>query len=122
MLTNQPITVTLAEEILKDMIPQKNQKLISLDMIQKSVAEHYKMSVQEFKQKKRTRTIAFPRQIAMFLCREMTDLSLEQIGDKFGGRDHTTVIHACEKISELKKMNPLVEKSINDIISKIKSS
>ncbi|NBJ15772.1 MAG: chromosomal replication initiator protein DnaA [Dehalobacter sp. 4CP] len=122
MLTNQPITVTLAEEILKDMIPQKNQKLISLDMIQKSVAEHYKMSIQEFKQKKRTRTIAFPRQIAMFLCREMTDLSLEQIGDKFGGRDHTTVIHACEKISELKKNDPLVEKSINDIISKIKSS
>ncbi|UWG97264.1 chromosomal replication initiator protein DnaA [Dehalobacter sp. DCM] len=122
MLTNQPITVSLAEEILKDMIPQKNQKVISLEVIQKNVADHYKMSIQEFKQKKRTRTIAFPRQIAMYLCRELTDLSLEQIGDKFGGRDHTTVIHACDKIGDLKKNDPSVEKSINEIISKIKSS
>ncbi len=122
MLTNQPITVILAEEILKDMIPPKNQKLISLELIQKAVAEHYKMSVQEFKMKKRTRIVSFPRQIAMFLCREMTDLSLFQIGEKFGGRDHTTVIHAYEKINDLKKKDPLVEKSINDIITKIKSN
>lgn len=122
MLTNQPITVNLAEEILKDMIPQKDQKHISLEIIQKAVADHYKLSVQEFKQKKRTRSVAFPRQIAMFLCRELTDLSLPHIGNKFGGRDHTTVIHACEKISELKKNDPFIEKSINDIINKIKSS
>lgn len=122
MLTNQPITVALAEDILKDMIPQKNQKMISFDQIQKAVADHYKMSVQEFKQKKRTRTVAFPRQIAMYLCRELTDLSLPQIGDKFGGRDHTTVIHAHDKIEELRERDPLVEKSINDIIAKIKSN
>ncbi len=122
MLTNQPITVNLAEEILKDMIPQKNQKIISIELIQKTVAEHYKMSVQDFKQKKRTRTVSFPRQIAMFLCRELTDLSLPQIGEKFGGRDHTTVIHAYDKINNLKKRDPLVEKSINDIITKIKSN
>jgi chromosomal replication initiator protein len=122
MLTNQPITVNLAEDILKDMIPQKNQKIISFELIQKTVAEHYKMSVLEFKQKKRTRTVAFPRQIAMYLCREMTDLSLPQIGEKFGGRDHTTVIHACEKIGDLRKRDPLVEQSITDIITKIKSS
>ncbi|NLI92874.1 MAG: chromosomal replication initiator protein DnaA [Peptococcaceae bacterium] len=122
MLTNQPITVHLAEEILKDMLPQKNQKAISLEIIQKVVADHYKMSIQEFKQKKRTRTVAFPRQIAMYLCRELTDLSLPQIGEKFGGRDHTTVIHACDKISELRKRDPLVEKSINDILTKIKAN
>ncbi|RNC28956.1 MAG: Chromosomal replication initiator protein DnaA [Candidatus Dichloromethanomonas elyunquensis] len=122
MLTNQPITVSLAEDILKDMMPQKNQKTVLPEMIQKVVADHYKMSVQEFKQKKRTRIVAFPRQVAMYLCRELTDLSLPQIGEKFGGRDHTTVIHACDKISGLKKRDPLVEKSINDIIAKIKTN
>ncbi len=121
MLTNQNITIALAEEILKDMIPQKNQKIISLEIIQKIVAEHYKMSVQEFKQKKRTRVVAFPRQIAMYLCRELTDLSLPQIGEKFGGRDHTTVLHAYDKIKDLVKKDPSVEKSINDIIAKIKA-
>jgi chromosomal replication initiator protein len=122
MLTDQTITINLAEEILKDMLPQKNQKIITLDMIQKAVAEHYKMSVQELKMKKRTRTVSFPRQIAMYLCRELTDLSLLQIGEEFGGRDHTTVIHAFDKINELKNKDPLVEKSINDIITKLKSN
>ncbi|HHV64005.1 MAG TPA: chromosomal replication initiator protein DnaA [Peptococcaceae bacterium] len=121
MLTNQPITISLAEEILKDMIPQKNNRVITIEMIQKAVAEHYKMPVQDLKQKKRTRVIAFPRQVAMYLCRELTELSLPQIGEKFGGRDHTTVIHACEKINELKKNDPSIERSINDIIAKIKA-
>jgi len=122
MLTNQEITVQLAEEILKDMIPLKNQKIITAEIIQKAVADHYKMPIQDFKQKKRTRTVVFPRQIAMFLCRELTDLSLPQIGDHFGGRDHTTVMHAYEKINELKKNDPVVQKSINDITTKIKSN
>jgi chromosomal replication initiator protein len=122
MLTNQSITVELAEEILKDMIPNKNQRIITIETIQKIVAEHYKMSVNELKQKKRTRTIAFPRQIAMYLSRQLTDCSLPQIGEKFGGRDHTTVIHAFDKISEMKEQDPFVEKSINEIISKIKST
>lgn len=122
MLTNQSITVELAEEILKDMLPNKNQKIISIETIQKIVAEHYKMSVNELKQKKRTRTIAFPRQIAMYLSRQLTDSSLPQIGEKFGGRDHTTVLHAFDKISEMKEHDPFVEKSINEIISKIKST
>jgi chromosomal replication initiator protein len=104
------------------MIPNKNQKIISIETIQKTVAEHYKMSVNELKQKKRTRTIAFPRQIAMYISRQLTDFSLPQIGEKFGGRDHTTVIHAFEKISEMKEHDPFVEKSINEIINKIKST
>jgi len=121
MLTDQPITIDLAGEILKDMLPQKSQKIITVETIQKVVADHYKLNVQEFKMRKRTRSVTFPRQIAMYLCRELTDLSLLQIGEEFGGRDHTTVIHACEKISELKNKDPLVEKSINDIILKLKS-
>ena len=122
MLTDQPITIELAEEILKDMLPQKNQKIITLDMIQKAVADHYKIPVQELKMKKRTRSVTFPRQIAMYLCRELTELSLLQIGEEFGGRDHTTVIHAYDKINDLKNTDPIVEKSINDIIYKLKSN
>lgn len=121
MLTNQNITINLAEEILKDMIPPKNQKLISVDLIQKIVAEQYKMTTQEFKLKKRTRSVSFPRQIAMYLCRELTDLSLPQIGEVFGGRDHTTVMHAHDKISQMRKSDPFIEKSISEIITKIKA-
>ncbi|MGI5902375.1 MAG: chromosomal replication initiator protein DnaA [Desulfitobacteriia bacterium] len=121
-LTNQPITKDLAEEILKDMIPQQNQKVITIELIQKVVAEHYKISIQELKAKKRTRAVSFPRQVAMFLCRELTDQPLIQIGEEFGGRDHTTVIHAYDKISDLQKNDPSVEKSIEDIINKIKST
>lgn len=122
MLTNQSINMSLAQEILKDMIPTKNQKIISPNTIQKAVAEHYKMSVQDFKQKKRTRSVSFPRQIAMYLCRELTEMSLPQIGEEFGGRDHTTVIHAYEKINQLRQTDPFIEKSINEIITKIKST
>ncbi len=121
MLTNQSITINLAEEILKDMIPPKNQKIISVDLIQKIVAEQYKMTTQEFKLKKRTRSVSFPRQIAMYLCRELTDLSLPQIGEVFGGRDHTTVMHAHDKISQMRKSDAFVEKSISEIITKIKA-
>lgn len=122
MLTNQTITLELAEEILKDMIPQKNQKIITVEMIQQVVADQYKLNVHELKQKKRTRAVAFPRQVAMYLSRELTDLSLPQIGEKFGGRDHTTVLHAHDKISELRKNDPILEKSINEIIAKLKST
>jgi len=121
MLTNQSINMSLAQEILKDMIPMKDQKIISPNAIQKIVAEHYKMTIQEFKLKKRTRSVSFPRQIAMYLCRELTEMSLPQIGEEFGGRDHTTVIHAYEKINQLKQTDPAIEKSINEIITKIKS-
>jgi len=122
MLTNQPITLELAQEVLKDMIPQKNQKVITVDMIQQAVADQYRLNIQELKQKKRTRAVAFPRQVAMYLCRELTDMSLPQIGEKFGGRDHTTVLHAHDKISELRRSDPFLEKSINEIIAKLKSN
>jgi len=122
MLTNQTITLELAEEILKDMIPQKNQKVITVDMIQQAVADQYKLNIHELKQKKRTRAVAFPRQVAMYLCRELTDMSLPQIGEKFGGRDHTTVLHAHDKINEMRRSDPFLEKSINEIIAKLKST
>ncbi len=103
-LVKQPITTDLVATALKDIFPDTETKEITMDVIQDVVAAYFKISVADLHAKKRTRQIAFPRQIAMYLCRELTDTSLPQIGNFFGGRDHTTVLHACDKIaSESKK-------------------
>ncbi len=120
-LSSLPITVEIAAEALKDIIPVNTPKQISIEMIQQAVSEYYHLSLGEFKAKKRTRAVAFPRQIAMYLSRELTDYSLPKIGDEFGGRDHTTVIHAHEKISDNRRKDPLLDKRINEIIQYIQS-
>ncbi len=97
-VVNQDINVHLASEALKDIIPNSKNRIITIQDIQQQVADYYGLKLDDFKAKKRTRNIAFPRQIAMFLSRELTDYSLPKIGDAFGGRDHTTVIHAYDKI------------------------
>ncbi len=94
------ITIELAHDVLKDFIKQTPKKT-SLSLIQKVVAQHYRVPVEAMKSKVRTARYVFPRQVAIYLSRELTNCSLTQIGDRFGGRDHTTVIHACQKISEL---------------------
>lgn len=99
-LTNRKVSVELAEEALRDMISSTKPKEINVTLIKEVVSKDYKIKIEDFSSKKRTRSIAFPRQIAMYLCRELTDLSLPKIGEEFGGRDHTTVIHAYEKISK----------------------
>lgn len=98
-LTNKDVTVELAHEALKDIISSAKPKQINIDMIKDVVAEHFSIQIADFESKRRTRTITYPRQIAMYLSRELTDLSLPKIGEDFGGRDHTTVIHAYDKIS-----------------------
>lgn len=120
-LTSSPITVEIAAEALKDIIPVNAPKQISIEMIQQAVSEYYHLSLGEFKAKKRTRAVAFPRQIAMYLSRELTDYSLPKIGDEFGGRDHTTVIHAHEKISENRRKDPMLDKRINEIVQYIQT-
>ncbi|MBL0385020.1 chromosomal replication initiator protein DnaA [Tumebacillus sp. ITR2] len=99
-LINRDLSAELAAEALKDIIPSNKPKQITIHDIQKAVGEHFDMKLEDFKAKKRTKAIAFPRQIAMYLARELTDFSLPKIGDEFGGRDHTTVIHAHEKIAK----------------------
>ncbi|WP_078393258.1 chromosomal replication initiator protein DnaA [Shouchella patagoniensis] len=100
-LINQDMNADLAAEALKDIIPNALPKTLTITDIQKLVGEHYQVKMEDFKAKKRTKSVAFPRQIAMYLSRELTDASLPKIGSEFGGRDHTTVIHAHEKISKL---------------------
>ena len=98
--TRQPLSIDMAQEALKDLIAL-HQKLVTLESIQKTVAEYLKIRVSDLLSKKRTRSIARPRQIAMALAKVLTNHSLPEIGEAFGGRDHTTVLHACRKVAEL---------------------
>ena len=114
-LTENEITVDLATEALKDILSTNKVRAINCNTIQDAVARYFDIRPDDFKSKKRSRDIAFPRQIAMFLCRELTDMSLPKIGQAFGGRDHTTVIHACEKIVEEFKTNTETKRAINEL-------
>ncbi|HEB77189.1 MAG TPA: chromosomal replication initiator protein DnaA [Methylothermaceae bacterium] len=100
--TGEPITLPFAKEALRDLIAVQD-KLINVENIQKTVAEYYKIRVADLLSNKRTRSITRPRQIAMALAKELTNHSLPEIGEFFGGRDHTTVLHACRKVEELKE-------------------
>ncbi|MEK9819936.1 MAG: helix-turn-helix domain-containing protein, partial [Pseudomonadales bacterium] len=94
-----------AKHALRDLIAIQARQ-ISLENIQKSVADYFKIRMSDLLSKKRNRSLARPRQIAMALSKELTNHSLPEIGDAYGGRDHTTVLHACRKISELRELNP----------------
>jgi chromosomal replication initiator protein len=97
----KPITLEFAKDALRDLLAAQD-KQVTIENIQKTVAEYYKIRVADLLSKKRSRSIARPRQLAMALAKELTNHSLPEIGDAFGGRDHTTVLHACKKISELR--------------------
>lgn len=118
-LVNQPITPELASEALKEIISTTVSKQVNIQQIQEAVCNYYRLQAEDLISKKRTKTIAFPRQIAMYLSREMTDYSLPKIGEDFGGRDHTTVIHAHEKISRTLDKDSLLKDAIQEIKKKL---
>jgi len=118
-LTNRPITVELASEALKDIISNKQNKNVTIDVIQDVVAGYFNLRIEDLKSQRRTRNIAYPRQIAMYLSRKLTDMSLPKIGEEFGGRDHTTVIHAYEKISDSLNTDESLQHTVNDITKKL---
>lgn len=120
-LTNQDVTAHLAAEALKDIIPSSRPRIITIQDIQQRVGEYYNLRMEDFKARKRTKAIAFPRQVAMYLSRELTDYSLPKIGEAFGGRDHTTVIHAHEKISHSIKNDQELSKVVHSLTEKIKN-
>lgn len=119
-LSGQRITTELATQALKDMFSHSAKRELSISLIQEVVARHYDVSVEDLKLKKRTRSIAFPRQVAMYLARELTDFSLPRIGEGFGGRDHTTVLHACEKINKQIKEDEGLASIIDQIKKELK--
>jgi chromosomal replication initiator protein len=113
-LIGRDISVDMVKEVLKDMI-REGEKKVTIDMIQKKVCEYFDIKLSDMKIKKRSRAIAYPRQIAMYLARQLTDHSLPEIGEYFGGRDHTTVMHAYEKIkNDLKG-----KKGLSDLIGRV---
>ena len=117
-LTNSSITMEMAEKAINDIVSQQD-KVISSDFIQETVAKYFNISAKDLKGSKRSNDIAFPRQIAMFLCRNVAQMSLPQIGKDFGKRDHTTVMHACNKIEKEVKDNQntkLIVESVKNIL------
>jgi len=112
--TNRPIDLDLAKDTLQDLTLFQERK-ISIENIQKTVAEFYGIRVSDLKSKRRNRQIARPRQVAMALAKELTSMSLPDIGDNFGGRDHTTVIHACKKVDELTKTDSRINEDYNTL-------
>ncbi|MES2206140.1 MAG: chromosomal replication initiator protein DnaA [Pseudomonadota bacterium] len=114
------ITLELTREALKDLIAVQTRQ-VSLDNIQKVVADYYKIKVAEMYSKKRSQAVARPRQMAMFLAKELTQLSLPEIGSNFGGRDHTTVLHACRKIIELRDSNPTIAHDLTVLFQVLRS-
>jgi len=114
-MTGREINQELIEQTLKDLVPNSQDEPITVEKIQQVVADYYNLRVEDMKAKKRTKAVAHPRQIAMHLCRELTDLSLPKIGDEFGGRDHTTVMHAQEKISAEIEKSPNIAHQVEAI-------
>lgn len=117
-LTGEQITLSLAERVLKN-IAEQNSRILSVDFIQRVVADHYSLKVSDLRAKDNSRRIAEPRQIAMYLCRELTETSLPQIGKAFGGKHHTTVLHSVRKIEKLKDKDPQVGSTLNRLIDSI---
>ncbi|MEG0292200.1 MAG: chromosomal replication initiator protein DnaA [Anaerovoracaceae bacterium] len=118
-LLSKPITPTFAKEILKDIV-SNTEVNVGTDSIKRTVCRYFDISVTDIESKKKTRALAYPRQIAMYLCRELTDNSLPKIGESFGGRDHTTVLHAYEKISKELKDNDNTKEIIDTLYQQLK--
>lgn len=118
-LTGTPITLEMAKDVLKDFLTD-DERPVTVDLIIKIVAEFYSVKPIELKSKKRTKEIALPRQIAMYLARELTELSLQDIGKYFGGKDHATVIYACKQIEKKKNMDESFSRILERLINKIK--
>lgn len=119
-LVGSEVNITLAREVLKEIAPVKAERQIDIEQVQRIVVDYFRLKISDMRVKKRSRNIAFPRQIAMYLCREITDCSLIEIGDRFGGRDHTTVMHAWEKINKLKEKDNEVKEVIEHLLRLIK--
>ena len=112
--TGRPITTDLVREALKDLLALQD-RLVSTDNIQRVVAEYYKIKVSDLNSKRRSRSVARPRQVAMYLAKDLTNHSLPEIGESFGGRDHTTVLHACRKIKELLESDSDIREDVKNL-------
>ncbi len=118
-LTGRPINIDMAKSILQDLI-EDDEKPVTTDQIQRVVAEHFGLKISDMKAKKRTKEVALPRQIAMYLSKQLTSLSLSDIGKNFGGKDHATVIYACKQIEDKRSKDEVFNRMIEILSRKIK--
>jgi chromosomal replication initiator protein len=119
-LMGHPVTLEIAQQKLRDVLASTRQANLSIEIIQKVVADFYSLNSNDLKGKKRNQKIVYPRQLAMFICREMTDYSTTEIGESFGGRDHTTVMHSIDKIQGLLITDPALDSTIESLKRQIK--
>jgi chromosomal replication initiator protein len=119
-IMEQPVTLEIAQEKLRDVFASRRQANLSIEIIQKAVADFYSLGVNDLKSKKRNQKIVYPRQLSMYICREMTDFSTTEIGESFGGRDHTTVMHSIEKIRGLLLTDPALDSTIENLKRQVK--
>ncbi len=117
-LTGQLINVDMAKNILRDLIGGK-RKVITAEDIQEAVASRFQVKISDLKSKRRTKTLVYPRQIAMFLCRDMTDASFPEIGRDFGGKDHTTIIHACKQMKKAQETDATLRSTLESLKEEI---
>src|SRR5204863_2992165 len=119
-LTGRPMNEELAQHVLKDVFPQGDLPQVSIENIQQTVSERFNLPIDELVGDKRSQNIVYPRQVAMYLSRELTDSSLPKIGRQFGGRDHTTVIHATSKIARMIREDRDVYNLVQELTKRIK--
>ena len=119
-LTKKPVTLETAQQQLRDVFGAPKQNNVTIETIQKVIADYFSLSYTDLKSKKRTKAISFPRQLAMYIAREITEYSTTELGMEFGGRDHTTVMHGCQKIEERLKAEPSLETTIQKLNKMIK--
>jgi chromosomal replication initiator protein len=117
-LTGQPIVLDMARNVLRDLIGEK-KKIIAMDDIEEAVATRFHVKISEMKSRRRSKTLVHPRQIAMYLCRELTDASFPEIGRHFGGKDHTTIIHACKQIARAKEADSTLNATLESLKEQI---
>jgi len=113
--TGRAITLEFTKEALRDLLSLQ-AKLITVENIQKTVADYYKVRMADLLSKRRSRSVARPRQVAMALAKELTSHSLPELGDAFGGRDHTTVLHACKRIKELRDSEQRIKEDYSNLL------
>lgn len=119
LLEERPITLDMATKVLKDVV-QETMRTVNIDMIQKSVAEFFRIPLSELRAKRRSKNIVLPRQIAMYLSRQLTTQSLPEIGNAFGGKDHTTVLHSCKKIEQVAAQDGEIKNIVNQLLTSLK--
>jgi chromosomal replication initiator protein len=114
--------VDITKQQLKDFFSSPVQKNITISVIQRMVSEYFGVTVQELKSKRKTKTIAFPRQVAMYIARDITEYSTTEVGLEFGGRDHTTVMHACDRVKERMKTDPYLVSQLDNLKKDIREA